>query len=210
MSRSGTARRPPGAGRELVIRAARDLFARRGYDGTSLRDIAGRAGVNESVIYRSVGTKEQIFNAAVLEPYHGFISSFVARWKGATERRSNSEMVGEFVRRLYDLLSENRELITSLVAASTLTDSEGQTPARAQLNAELDALAAQTAADAEGRGMDGVDFNIAVRCAVGMVMSLVLLDDWLLPTGDSRPSRAALLDEAHHLILGGLERNRRG
>ena len=67
MSGSGPSRRPPGAGRELVIRAARDLFARRGYDGTSLRDIAERAGVNESVIYRSVGTKEQIFNAAVLD-----------------------------------------------------------------------------------------------------------------------------------------------
>jgi AcrR family transcriptional regulator len=192
-----------------VIRAARDLFARRGYDGTSLRDIAERAGVNESVIYRSVGTKEQIFNAAVLEPYHGFVSSFVAHWKAATERPSNSEMVGGFVRQLYDLLSENRELITSLVAASTLTDSDAQTPARAQLNAELDTLAAETAADAEGRGLDGVDLNLAVRCAVGMVMSLVLLDDWLLPTDARRPSRAALLDEAHLLILGGLERNRR-
>jgi len=210
VSGSGTSRRRPGAGRELVIRAARDLFARQGYDGTSLRDIAERAGVNESVIYRSVGTKEQIFNAAVLEPYHGFIGSFVARWHSATERPSNSEMVGTFVRQLYDLLSENRELITSLVAASTLTGSPGQTPARAQLNAELDVLAAETAADAEGRGMDGVDFNLAVRCAVGMVMSLVLLDDWLLPAGDRRPSREALLDEAHQLILGGLERNRRG
>jgi AcrR family transcriptional regulator len=187
MSRSRATRRSPGAGRELVIRAARDLFARQGYDGTSLRDIAGRAGVNESVVYRSVGTKVQIFNAAVLEPYHGFISSFVSRWKSANERRSNSEMVGTFVRELYDLLSENRELITSLVAASTLTDSEGHTPTKAQLNAELDALAAQTAADAAGRGMDGVDFNLAVRCAVGMVMSLVLLDDWLLPAGTDAP-----------------------
>jgi AcrR family transcriptional regulator len=205
---AGASRRSPGAGRELVIRAARDLFARKGYDGTSLRDIAEQAGVNESVIYRSVGTKEEIFNVAVLQPYHGFVTSFVSGWQEATERRPNAEMVRAFVHQLYDLLSEHRELITSLVSASTLTDANGRRPARSQLSSELDALATQTAADAEGRGMDGVNFDIAVRCAVGMVMSLVLLDDWLLPTGARRPTRDQLLDEAYQLILGGLERNK--
>lgn len=192
-----------------MIRAARELFARKGYDGTSLRDIAEQAGVNESVIYRSVGTKQQIFKSAVLDPYHGFVASFVDRWRAASRRRSNSEMVGAFVYQLYDLLSEHRELISSLVAASTLTDDHDELPARAQLNAELDALAAQTAADGEGRGLDGVNLNLAVRCAVGMVMSLVLLDDWLLPGDSGRPSRDDLLSEVHHFVLGGLERNLR-
>jgi AcrR family transcriptional regulator len=202
-------RRSPGAGRELVIRAARDLFARKGYDGTSLREIAERAGVNESVIYRSVGTKQQIFKSAVLDPYQGFVTSFVNRWRAATSRPSNSEMVGAFVTQLYDLLAEHRELIVSLVGASTLSDEPGQLPARAELNNQLDALARQTVADSEGRGLEGINLDLAVRCATGMVMALVLLDDWLLPTGERRPSRSELLDEVHHFVLGGLERNRR-
>ena len=42
-----------------------------------------------------------------------------------------------------------------------------------------------------------------------MVMSLVLLDGWLLPGGSGRPSRDELLSEVHHFVLGGLERNLR-
>lgn len=189
-----------------MIRAARELFARKGYDGTSLRDIAERAGVNESVIYRSVGTKDQIFRVAVVEPYHEFVTSFVSRWRAHSERRSSEEMVGRFVYELYDMLHEHREMITALVAANSLDD-ETYRSSRVELNRELDALADQTASDAEGRGLEGVDLNLAVRCATGMVMSLVLLDDWLLPEGERRPTRDHLLDEVHRFVLGGLERN---
>jgi AcrR family transcriptional regulator len=207
MSLSGTTRRSPGEGRDLVIKAARELFSRRGYDGTTLRDIAEHSGVNESVIYRSIGTKDQIFRQSVIEPYNGFLESFMASWTAATQQRSNREMVGTFVRELYDLLSEHRELITALVAASTITGAEGSGVGRPQLNAHLDALGRQAELEAEARGVTGANLPLAVRCAVGMVISLIMLDDWLLPEGDERPTREELLAEVHGLVLGGIERS---
>jgi AcrR family transcriptional regulator len=200
----GGKRRSPGAGRELVIRSARELFARQGYGGTSLRDIAERAGVNESVIYRNLGTKEQIFQAAVLDPFHGFVASFVGRWREIPERRSNEEMVRSFIYELHDLMSQHRDSIMALVSVSGMEDVRGQITARVQFNDELDALAAQTEADGQGRGLAG-DLGMGVRMSVGLVMSLVLLDDWLLPMGDRRPDRTELLDQVSRFVVGGLE-----
>jgi AcrR family transcriptional regulator len=49
--------------RLAVLRAARDLFAARGYGGTSVADIAGAAGVSVDTLYTAVGRKPQILLA---------------------------------------------------------------------------------------------------------------------------------------------------
>jgi AcrR family transcriptional regulator len=52
--------------RQALIEAALDLFARQGYNGTTTRQIAERAGVNEAIIYRHFPRKEDLY-WAVLE-----------------------------------------------------------------------------------------------------------------------------------------------
>ncbi|MEV7420324.1 TetR family transcriptional regulator [Streptomyces sp. NPDC089919] len=54
----------PGA-RELIRRAAREEFAARGYDKTSVRGIAKAAGVDAALVHHYFGTKEEVFAAAV-------------------------------------------------------------------------------------------------------------------------------------------------
>jgi AcrR family transcriptional regulator len=46
--------------RDEILRAARHLFAERGYAGTSVRDIARAAGVSAQTVYDSVGTKQEL------------------------------------------------------------------------------------------------------------------------------------------------------
>ncbi|CAM4030619.1 TetR/AcrR family transcriptional regulator [Kibdelosporangium persicum] len=53
------------ASKEALLDAARDLFAERGYDRTTVRDIAGRAGVNQALLFRYFGSKEALFAAVV-------------------------------------------------------------------------------------------------------------------------------------------------
>jgi AcrR family transcriptional regulator len=48
-----------------LLDAAEELFADRGFDRTTVRDIAGRAGVNQSLLFRYFGSKDALF-AAVL------------------------------------------------------------------------------------------------------------------------------------------------
>lgn len=50
----------PGTKRPTIVRAATTLFARRGIDGTSMRDVADAAGVREAAIYRYFEGKEHM------------------------------------------------------------------------------------------------------------------------------------------------------
>ncbi|MBX7454308.1 TetR family transcriptional regulator [Mycolicibacterium sp. 3033] len=62
--------RPPGASdsRDRILAAARDLFARNGFDNTSIRSIAAAAGVDGALVHHYFGTKTQLFAAAIHIP----------------------------------------------------------------------------------------------------------------------------------------------
>lgn len=49
--------------REKILEAAIDLFAERGYNGTSMRDIASAVGIRESAIYKHYTGKDAILQA---------------------------------------------------------------------------------------------------------------------------------------------------
>lgn len=59
----------PSSGRALtatkVLTHAADLFAERGPAATSLRDVAARSGVNQGLIFRHVGNKDQLVGAVL-------------------------------------------------------------------------------------------------------------------------------------------------
>ncbi|MET9520437.1 TetR family transcriptional regulator [Streptomyces sp. NPDC002994] len=54
----------PGA-RERILQSARDEFAERGYDKTSMRGIAKAAGVDAALVHHYFGTKDDVFAAAI-------------------------------------------------------------------------------------------------------------------------------------------------
>ncbi len=47
--------------RRQIIRTASALFARRGYRGTTTREIAERAGINEALLFRHFPSKEKLY-----------------------------------------------------------------------------------------------------------------------------------------------------
>jgi TetR/AcrR family transcriptional regulator len=51
--------------KEDIIKAALSEFAERGFEGSSLRDIAGRAGTTHGLIRHHFGSKEDVFRAVV-------------------------------------------------------------------------------------------------------------------------------------------------
>jgi AcrR family transcriptional regulator len=51
--------------REQLIDIARGLFAERGFDGTSIEEIAARAGVSKPVVYEHFGGKEGLYAVVV-------------------------------------------------------------------------------------------------------------------------------------------------
>jgi AcrR family transcriptional regulator len=59
-------RRPgPSQTRDQILRAARALFAERGYARTTIRSIAAAAEVNQGLVHHYFGSKEQLYREAL-------------------------------------------------------------------------------------------------------------------------------------------------
>ena len=69
--------------RERIILEALRLFAVKGYDGVSVRDIAGAVGVKESSLYKHFAGKQAIFE--------GIIGEFPKRYEQMTEELGISQ-----------------------------------------------------------------------------------------------------------------------
>ncbi|MEH3137788.1 MAG: TetR family transcriptional regulator [Mycolicibacterium neoaurum] len=65
MSTTAPRRRDAAATREAILASAIRHFARAGYDGVGVREIAGDAGVTAMLVNRYFGSKEQLFAEAV-------------------------------------------------------------------------------------------------------------------------------------------------
>lgn len=55
--------------REAILQAARQGFARHGYDGATIRAIARAAGVDPALVHHFYGSKEELFAAAMEVPF---------------------------------------------------------------------------------------------------------------------------------------------
>jgi AcrR family transcriptional regulator len=62
--------RPPGTSdtRDRILVSARELFARNGFDKTSIRAVASGAEVDAALVHHYFGTKQQLFAAAIHIP----------------------------------------------------------------------------------------------------------------------------------------------
>jgi AcrR family transcriptional regulator len=54
--------------RDVVLAAAREAFAERGFDGATIRGIAGAAGVDPALVHHYFGNKDQLFLASIEAP----------------------------------------------------------------------------------------------------------------------------------------------
>lgn len=59
--------RDAAATRKQLLDAAAALFAERGFDRTTVRDIADRAGVNQALLFRYFGSKDGLFAEALAQ-----------------------------------------------------------------------------------------------------------------------------------------------
>ena len=51
--------------RKVILNAARDLFVKKGFAGTSISEIAKQAKVNQSLIYHHYANKESLWTAVL-------------------------------------------------------------------------------------------------------------------------------------------------
>src|SRR5580658_4482033 len=69
--------------RRQLIEIAIDLFSKKGFRGTTTREIAAAAGVTEAIIFRHFATKEDLYTAIL--DYKGS-STGINQWFADAER----------------------------------------------------------------------------------------------------------------------------
>ena len=83
------AHRPPGPPKQFdpsrTLERARDLFWRRGFDGTALAELEGELGVGRKSLYDTFGNKRALYLAS-LEHYEGSVVD-VAEYFGRDRRQ---------------------------------------------------------------------------------------------------------------------------
>ena len=87
--------------RQLILTEARAAFleAGEGINGVSARTIAQRCGVDQALIFRHFGTKEDLYMEAVLGP----IETVVKQLAAGAQRAALTDVPTERVQRMWDL-----------------------------------------------------------------------------------------------------------
>jgi AcrR family transcriptional regulator len=80
-ARSSTASVASGSDRQRqVLKAAADIFRRKGYDATSLQDIADAVGIQKGSLYHYIDTKEDLL-FAIIKDTHDRTLKGNSRWR---------------------------------------------------------------------------------------------------------------------------------
>jgi AcrR family transcriptional regulator len=202
-------RRRPGEGRRLLLEAAREVFSEHGYARASTRAIAERAGVAEALLFRNFGSKASLFGEVALHPFKDFIAEWKALHPGKDEFRSERELAVAFISRIYELFAENRGLIITYIATSVFEPEVTRLENSPMFIEAIDAVARWARTEfVEARNLAPVNVLIANRAVIGMVMSMALYEDWLLPSDGKRLTRDEIISEMADLVLYGVVRPR--
>ena len=185
--------------REEILRAARRLFADRGYSRTSVRDIAEAAGVSAQTVYDSIGSKQALVarlndlidaEAGVGEIVGTAVGSDDPRQVAATSAlvtRSIVENCGDILHALVTGAAAEAELQAVLDEGHRRHVEGARSIVR--LLKKLDALGSQVDARAAADTLAAVtDFQFALLLRDGYGWSLDRIEGWMADT-----SRALLL-----------------
>ncbi|MFD9735034.1 TetR/AcrR family transcriptional regulator [Umezawaea sp. NPDC059074] len=192
-----TKRGRPGYDLESLLLVAVKLFNERGYDGTSMEDLARKLGITKSAIYYHVPSKDELLRLAVDRALDGLFQVI-------TEA---DDVPGRAIDRLEHVLRGSvAVLVAQLPFVTLLLRVRGNTKVeRAALarRREFDHLVTDLVkqAEAEGDVREGLDPATVARLLFGMVNSLT---EWYRPRRCSDSTELA--DTVCHMAFDGIRR----
>jgi AcrR family transcriptional regulator len=198
MSTETAASRRPTYTPDSLLEVAVAVFNERGYDGTSMEDLARAAGITKSSIYHHVKGKEELLERGVnraLDALNGALDEMEA-----LPDAGELDRVEQTVFRAVQILVEELPYVTLLLRVRGNTEAERAAQARRrEIDLRLAGFVERAAA--AGALRSDVDPHLASRLVFGMVNSVV---EWYRPG----PGRSAddVASAVTHLVFDGLRR----
>ncbi len=181
---------------DTLTDVALQVFAERGFDGSSMDDVARAAGIAKASIYHHISGKEELLR-------RGLDRALIALFSVLDEPDA---LVGrpidrlEYIyRRVATLALELRFELTVLVRVRGNSDAERDAMLRRR-SFDESVTAIVRAAQSAGEFDPGLDASLAVRLMFGMVNSIV---EWYKPDGPLPIEGIA--DALAHIVFRGVE-----
>jgi AcrR family transcriptional regulator len=158
---------------QRILEAAREEFATHGFEGTTVRGIADRAGVHASLVMQHYGTKAALFAVAVQLP-------------SENDQVAAEHLLDVLDLRLGELPPETRALVRSM-----LTTPEAEASMREFLDERVENLASS---------FEGDDAEVRALLAVTSILGLTIAQHFLKLNAFATVPREALVAAAHAWI----------
>ncbi|TCP56362.1 TetR family transcriptional regulator [Tamaricihabitans halophyticus] len=179
--------------RQQLLDVARKLFADKGYDGTSVEEIAHRADVSKPVVYEHFGGKEGIYAVVVDREMQIMLDQVVSALSGGHPRA----MLEQAARALLTYVEESADGFHILVRDSSVLSAQGT------FSNLLNDIASQVehilATQFSARGYDAKLAPLYAQALVGMV---ALTGQWWLDA--RKPKRDEVAAHLVNLAWNGL------
>nr|WP_141854036.1 TetR/AcrR family transcriptional regulator [Kribbella jejuensis]TQJ17533.1 TetR family transcriptional regulator [Kribbella jejuensis] len=195
--RSGRIRMTSAERREQLITIARGLFAQKGYEATSVEEIAHRAEVSKPVVYEHFGGKEGLYAVVVDREVRALLDGVT----GALTAGRAHELVEQAALALLDYIENNADGFRILVRDSPVGSATGSfISILSDVATRVEHILAE---EFKRRGLEPRNAPMYAQMLVGMV---ALTGQWWL---DARKPKKP--DVAAHLVnlawngLSGLE-----
>jgi len=191
--------------REHIIDSARLVFEKSGFDGARTRDLAAAAGVNEALLYRHFGSKEELFEVAVAAPLERTVAKLV-QLSGDPPEFFDSQGVVMHERTcqfVYDLLGVMDEIGPLLGVVLFGQADRAAEYFRNRIEPTLAQIDDVVGANLSAWSHKEFDIALFVRLTVGMTWFLTIADKLC----ERKRDRAATADAITNMILEGLGSN---
>lgn len=197
-ARRPRAGRPPAVAepRERILDAAAKLFARCGYENSSIADLAAAVGVSKAAIYHYYATKQEIYDAIILNVLAGLTSEVSQAVAQATTAHARLRQFMVTHARYFERC--HPQFVTMLISYSAMSVPDQQDAAR--LRDGYEQLLRDIIEDGISRGeFRQVDVAATGRAVLSM---LNWMARWYQPGG---PDTAEAIAEGYFdLISGGM------
>jgi AcrR family transcriptional regulator len=193
--------------RDRTLTAAHELFTSNGYRATTTKEIALRAGVAEPTLFRNFGSKAELFETTILEPFGEFIDGWIGSWRAFSANTSVQDMAQSLVEGLFKLVRQDRRLFQELMEARADPNSDLHRSAVAissRIRQGLRAVQDVGLEIADERNLAHLDPPATIASVAAMVIGSVILEDWIVPLGVRPPSQARIIREMTMIITHGI------
>jgi AcrR family transcriptional regulator len=188
-------RERPSYDRDSLLEVAVVVFNERGYDRTSMEELARRLGLSKSSIYHHVAGKEELLGLAVGRAMDAL---FAVLDEDPVADTTAIARLRHVVRRSVEVLAAELPYVTLLLRIRGNSDVErGAQERRREFDRRVAELVARAAA--EGSVRDDIETHLVSRLLFGTVNSLV---EWYRPEGGLPV--AVLSDALSAVLFDGL------